>query len=469
MKALFPCFEWLQALRGPKPLPPLNAHEEQVAALETQLQVQLVTLGSIAAEFTVPASMKVSGLHHRVAQELGLPTENQRLILGSTVLEDTESSITEFGETERLVITVLRRRRQQALTAGSSAGFLLWDLESRDFSTALGKGLEPVQCLDVSWGQLRCLAGQSCQLVLWDLGRDQEVDRYEQQGVWGLAVDWSAMKVLSASLELHLWDLKNFMPLNVVKYFAPDARCIAVDWRSGRAITCGECMTLWALDNTVSKVKDLKIGIKPCALAVNWPRCVVAGNGLQLWSIETGTSLPFRAQSEAPVLCVAAAWEAERLVSGAGDGTLRLWSIATRGWTVRVLVEIGRGNRWTLTVTLTLLHLKGHTLTIHNTYTLRGASKRTGCSRWHLLPLQQCSASFIELRLPLRRRSFQCHCIGLRAECSVARPAERLEQAQAVELLGLFATETAVVSGHRTCATLTSFQLSEGSRQDKPP
>ncbi|CAK9011730.1 unnamed protein product [Durusdinium trenchii] len=330
MKALFPCFEWLQALRGPKPLPPLNAHEEQVAALETQLQVQLVTLGSIAAEFTVPASMKVSGLHHRVAQELGLPTENQRLILGSTVLEDTESSITEFGETERLVITVLRRRRQQALTAGSSAGFLLWDLESRDFSTALGKGLEPVQCLDVSWGQLRCLAGQSCQLVLWDLGRDQEVDRYEQQGVWGLAVDWSAMKVLSASLELHLWDLKNFMPLNVVKYFAPDARCIAVDWRSGRAITCGECMTLWALDNTVSKVKDLKIGIKPCALAVNWPRCVVAGNGLQLWSIETGTSLPFRAQSEAPVLCVAAAWEAERLVSGAGDGTLRLWSIATR-------------------------------------------------------------------------------------------------------------------------------------------
>lgn len=33
-----------------------------------------------------------------------------------------------------------------------------------------------------------------CQLVLWDLGRDQEVDRYEQQGVWGLAVDWSAMK-----------------------------------------------------------------------------------------------------------------------------------------------------------------------------------------------------------------------------------------------------------------------------------
>ena len=91
---------------------------------------------------------------------------------------------------------------------------------------------------------------------------------------------------------------------------------------------------LRALDNTVSKVKDLKIGetdvqsrkqptsvefewkqeelkqeclmclsfvpfqtklhvlflviaasfagIKPCALAVNWPRCVVAGNGLQL-------------------------------------------------------------------------------------------------------------------------------------------------------------------------------------------
>ncbi|CAK9011731.1 unnamed protein product [Durusdinium trenchii] len=385
MKALFPCFEWLQALRGPKPLPPLNAHEEQVAALETQLQVQLVTLGSIAAEFTVPASMKVSGLHHRVAQELGLPTENQRLILGSTVLEDTESSITEFGETERLVITVLRRRRQQALTAGSSAGFLLWDLESRDFSTALGKGLEPVQCLDVSWGQLRCLAGQSCQLVLWDLGRDQEVDRYEQQGVWGLAVDWSAMKVLSASLELHLWDLKNFMPLNVVKYFAPDARCIAVDWRSGRAITCGECMTLWALDNTVSKVKDLKIGIKPCALAVNWPRCVVAGNGLQLWSIETGTSLPFRAQSEAPVLCVAAAWEAERLVSGAGDGTLRLWSIATR----QVILEF-QGHR-----------SEGHTLTIHNTYTLRGPFSVTALAfgpsaQWR--GLEQAQA--VELRSP---------------------------------------------------------------------
>lgn len=30
------------------------------------------------------------------------------------------------------------------------------------------------------------------------------------------------------------------------------------------------------------------------------------------------------------VLCLAAAWEAERLVTGMANGTLRLWSIKTR-------------------------------------------------------------------------------------------------------------------------------------------
>eukprot|EP00434_Breviolum_minutum_P042362 symbB.v1.2.037702.t1/scaffold5640.1/size25837/2 len=298
------------------------------------VSVQLVTLGSIQADFILPASTKVFALRHRVAQELGIPAENQRLILGSTVLDlDLDRCLGDLDPSPELLITVLRRRRQEALSAGSLGGFLLWDLENRDFSSCLCQGLTTVHCMDVDWHQVQCLAGQSCQLQLWHLGHDRCLGTYDRHlhVVVSVSVQWEQLKVLSCckASELHFWNLSTFDPIAIVQVQV-SARCMVVDWSAGKVLTSGgQSCTLWTVDATLSKVQEMATG-DVAAVSLQWPRSVLGGtNGLRLWTFPSEGSESFRSRSEA-VVCLSAAWDAERLVSGSVDGTLRLWSLATR-------------------------------------------------------------------------------------------------------------------------------------------
>lgn len=286
------CYKWLQVTG---PLGPL----ERVEPKETRfVSVQLVTLGGLdVADLTLPASAQVAALRHRVAHDLGIPPENQRLILGSNVLDDLHRALGDFGES--LLITVLRRQRQQALSAGSKDGLGLWDLEGREFSTSLARGLDQVHCIDVCWRQLLCLAGQSCRLVLWDLARDQRLGCYEHgPSLLSHSVEWSNMEVLSCchAGEIHLWNLKTFETMKALSTKVA-VRCMVVDWLSRRVVTCGERMSLWTVD-ALSKVRDFDLGAvgEVSAVALQWPRCVSADSG------------PFRAKAASPSAAASRHW-----------------------------------------------------------------------------------------------------------------------------------------------------------------
>ncbi|CAJ1429622.1 unnamed protein product [Effrenium voratum] len=286
--------------------------------------VQLVTLSSNLAEFSMPASTQVWGLRLRVAKEVGLPLESQRLVLGDKVLDASSQVLGDFGS--ELVVTVLRRPRLQALSATASS-LLLWDLESRSFSSRLGEGLEPASCVDMS--EQRALSSHGAHIMSWDLGRQRCTGTFSHcSQVTCFTVHWANAKVLSGTRDgqLFLWDLLSLEALSSAFAEAP-LRCLAADWSARKAVSCGSKLSLWSLDN-LSKVQDFDTGVPdPVALFLDWPRCVVAGQGLRLWNLASGTGEPFRCEA---VLCAAVSWDADRLVTGGADGTLRLWSLSTR-------------------------------------------------------------------------------------------------------------------------------------------
>ncbi|CAE7526298.1 unnamed protein product [Symbiodinium natans] len=262
--------------------------------------------------------------------------EEQRLLLRTRALEDSEILLGLASPDEALRLVCVRTLRRLACSAGRDQRLRLWDLDRGQADRDLVGHTSGVLCVSVHWPSQRALSGSADRaLLLWRLsGECIREMRGHMDSVQCLSVHWETNIALSASLDqtLLLWDLETGEAMQELMDYASPAISLDVDWvgRQALAGAMDGSLQLWDLRSAAAERRHRhRTALR--FLQANWINLqAVSGDPhgcIVLWDLS-----PFEALRTCcsdgllPAACMSVNPDMLEVAVGGIDGTLCLWS-----------------------------------------------------------------------------------------------------------------------------------------------
>lgn len=187
----------------------------------------------------------------------------------------------------------------RALCGADDGTLQMWSLDTVECVQTLEGHCAPLRCVSADWNGGQAVSGSEDGILkLWNLNNGVCQKTFPgPRGIHSLSVHWSSRRLFGAGREnpLRLWDLHDLQSARVLSGHWGFVTFLNVDWAAERALSASE-------DSTV-----------------------------KIWNTECGSCLKTLRPYKAWVTCAVAHWDSGRLLSGNSDGTLDLWNHGVRG------------------------------------------------------------------------------------------------------------------------------------------
>lgn len=302
-----------------------------------------------ARPWTTVQELKVS-----IEARAGILANELRLVHDSVELTAKDQCLAHcLSRPYQAELSIVRIKSRWALTAAEDS-VKLWNLGDGTCAKTLEGHGGAVQAISADWSQMKAICGTTDgALKVWDLqtGVCLETCSGHQKGVCGICVDWSNMMVLSAGSDclLKLWDLKTGKCVRTMKGHSGTVWVVDADWKAQRALSgsADHTLRMWNLA-TGSSTTTRGHYAPVTTLAVSWPTMrALSGSGsdcaMKLWDIQDLSCLKvFYSQYGGHtwnVMAISVDWTSHSVLSGSGDGRLRIWDLST-GECTRTLKDV---------------------------------------------------------------------------------------------------------------------------------
>jgi len=211
--------------------------------------------GNLIARLHLAEATLVSTVKRMIESAAGIPSSEQRLLIGSQVLsEGTCLSAAGCRSGQPVMMTMVRQRSRWALSGDSGGTICLWDIEVglclQQFASV---DAAPIRAIAPDWAASVALCASNHTMTLWDLTRGSCLREIRAESkIRCLTMDWPSRRALAGSSDrsLRLYDLSTGKCVRTLLGHTSPVTCLDAAWVDMKALSGSDDGTvrLWDLE-----------------------------------------------------------------------------------------------------------------------------------------------------------------------------------------------------------------------------